>query len=164
MGNNVEAIKLGEEALKKAPNDEARARFTQFIDSVKNNRQGVGPQSANSEQGAAAAVDRAPSATADTAQAGSADAPVAGSNPPIDAVVRQVKDNPVAGPKFARFEVADGGATVKLFFNQFPMEAMPPFVRDKFLNKMKDAGRGGALKTIIILDADQGTEMARVSP
>lgn len=143
MGNSIEAIKLGEEALKKAPSDEARARFSQFIDSVKGNRQSVGPE-----------VRKTTASSASTPEG----------DPAVLKVVQQVKENQISGPKFVRHELANGGATLKLFFKQFPMEAMPPFIRDRFLNKLKDAGAGGKLKDIIVLDADQGTEMARIQP
>jgi tetratricopeptide (TPR) repeat protein len=154
MGNSVEAIKLGEEALKKAPSDEARARFTQFIDSVRNNKQAVGPEAATSSSAKPVASMQSTASTTAAAEP----------SPAIAAVVAHVQQNDIAGPKFSRYEVADEGATVKLYFKQFPMEAMPPFIRDRFLNKLKDAGRGGTLKEIVVLDADQGTEMARVKP
>ncbi len=50
-------------------------------------------------------------------------------------VVESIRSNPIAGPKFVSFEEEQG--TLKLYFDNFPMQAMPPVAREKFLGNIK---------------------------
>ncbi len=78
---------------------------------------------------------------------------------PVDAVVAHIKQNPVAGPKFARHELQDG--VLKLYFTNFPMSQMPPFVREKFTNEVKDKvlESKAPVSKILFLDADTKEEL-----
>lgn len=60
-----------------------------------------------------------------------------GNLPTEQQIVDLVSKNPVAGSKFVRSELASNG-TLKLYFNEFPMQAMPPFAKDKFLGPIKN--------------------------
>lgn len=128
MGNPAEALTAGERAMKLAPNEEARARFADFMKTVKG--EGV---------------------------AKTASAPSAPSNEPP--VVAFLRNNPVAGPKFVRFE--EEGKNLKVFFKDFPMEQMPPFAKDKFLGGVKAAAKG--LGTVTFVDATTGRELEKVT-
>lgn len=126
MGNPTEALTAGERAMKLAPNDEAKARFADFMKTVKGN-----------------------SAT-----------PPAPSNPANEPrVVAFLRNNPVAGPKFVRFE--EDGKNLKVFFKDFPMEQMPPFAKDKFLSGVKGAAAG--LGSITFIDVATGRELEKVT-
>lgn len=105
MGRNKEALELGSKALSLSPNDEARARFGGFLDSLKGSR------------------------GADSV------APMAGeTSNPVDDFIKQ---HQIAGPKFVRSEIS--GTLISVYFKNFPMAAMPEFVRDSFVSKTKAA-------------------------
>lgn len=79
----------------------------------------------------------------------------------IGKFIQVVKSNPVAGPKFVRYEDVSGG-TLKLFFAEFPMKQMPPFAKEKFFGGLKAAAlSSGAknLKTIVFIDHATGAQM-----
>jgi tetratricopeptide (TPR) repeat protein len=124
MGEKSEALATGERALTLAPSDEARARFSDFLKTVKSD-----PPSEP------AALRKAE-----------------------PAVVQFLKNNPIAGPKFDRFE--ERGGELKVFFRDFPMEQMPPFAKDKFLGGVKGAAQG--LSSVVFIDASSGKQLERL--
>ena len=73
-------------------------------------------------------------------------------------VVAFLRNNPIAGPKFVRFE--ERGGEMRVFFKDFPMEQMPPFAKDKFLGGVRAAAKG--LQRIVFLDAASGRELEKV--
>lgn len=110
-GDKEQALKAGEEALAVSPNAEARARLSDFLASV-----------------SAAGANQSGDATTQDANRNSAPATV-------DSIVSIVRDSPVAGPKYARFEVnSDKDLIIEM--NDFPMDKMPPFVRQQFSEKI----------------------------
>ena len=106
-GDKEKALKAGAEALAVSPNEEARARLSDFLSSVS-----AAPTDAN------LAPDTKKSAGG------------------IDSIVAVVRDSPVAGPKMARFELtADKDIVIEM--NDFPVDKMPPFVRQQFSDKIQ---------------------------
>ncbi len=147
-GNLPKAKELGNNALKVAPSEDARARFSAFVQSL-------------DEEGAASSPERgnvAPQPAA--AQAGGPAAPKTG----IDGFIQAVRSNPIAGPKFATYESGKDG-TLRLLFRNFPMQGMPPFAKEKFFSNLKKAAADAGLSDVselAFVDADTGVEMERV--
>lgn len=139
-GNREKALEIGERSLAIAPSEDARARFSAFLDSVKNG---------------------SVRADVDTPERGTKNMQKL---PPIAALSESIKANPVAGPKFSHLELLANGA-VAMYFHDFPMSAMPPFAKDKFLGGIK-----GKIKELNITEARElsfvdlgsGKEMERV--
>ncbi|MGH7859587.1 MAG: tetratricopeptide repeat protein, partial [Candidatus Binatia bacterium] len=84
-------------------------------------------------------------------------------------IERSLRTHPIAGPKVVRFEwssPSDG----RVVFHEFPMEAMPEFVRTKFLDRVKSelaearraAGAEGPAR-LELVDRDSGKVMATVT-
>lgn len=142
MGKQAEALATGERAIAEAPSDEARARFSEFMTTVKE-----GPKKQEMP----------------TAVRGNV-APPTALPPEGAAIAEQMKSNSVAGRKFAGAEMRDG-TTLVLNFNDFPMEQMPPFVREKFTNGVKEqlAKGSGTVKTVIFYDKQQQRELTTVT-
>lgn len=69
-------------------------------------------------------------------EAAGSEAPKRGNLSHFDTIVETVKNNPVAGPKFVDHYISTSGDLV-LLVRDFPMDKMPPFVKDKFLNGIK---------------------------
>lgn len=117
-GEILKAKAIGGDALKLAPSDDARARFSSFVSSLDQAAEGGQSQSANSAS--------APAPAASAAQGG------------LASFIETIRSNPVAGPKFAGYEQV-GANTIRLKFNNFPMAQMPPFAKQKFFSGIKDA-------------------------
>ena len=66
---------------------------------------------------------------------------------PHEKLIAFVRDNPIAGPKFAGANYAADG-TLTLQFSAFPMDKMPPFAKEKFLNGIKDFAEENAVKDV----------------
>ena len=70
------------------------------------------------------------------------------------------RDHPIVGPKMTDFQVQDRKAT--LYVKAFPMEAMPPFVRERFDAKVREQlGRFEQQPSLEIRDADNLEVLAR---
>ena len=90
---------------------------------------------------------------------------------PFQAAVEQAfRDHPIMGPRIVRFEWS-GPATGKVVVQNFPMEGMPPAVREKFaarlgqeLRSAQDAHHVGEDVRVDIADAGSGVVMATVIP
>jgi len=139
MGQKPKALEVGARALTSAPSEEARARFSSFLDSVKN----------ESETPVAA-----PDAKTELAFAGAKE-----TTPGLQGVEDFIRANEIAGPKFVRAAVVDG--IVALYFNEFPMDKMPPFVREKFSTSVTEKVRSLVPNAVRVsfVDATSGVEM-----
>lgn len=153
-GDIPKAKELSQSALALAPSEDARARFSAFVsslDSAAESDAGVVPASAKGSS-------PAPAKAAEVSQAPGATKGVAG-------FIQVVKSNPVAGPKFVRYEEPAGG-TLKLFFADFPMKQMPPFAKEKFFNGLKASIQSSGLtdlKTLAFIDHATGAQMETLS-
>jgi len=93
-----------------------------------------------------------------------------GSSPFQTAVEHAFRNHPIVGPKIVRFEWS-GPAAGRVLVENFPMEAMPAAVREKFTTHMGDELRTAQSTNHIdgpvrveIADASSGTVMATVTP
>ena len=154
MGKKNEAISAGEKALSLAPNEEARERFSQFLSEVKNASM---PDQQEKSAGPAAKQP----ATQPAASSGPS-APPAAAGSAATVLGDFVKANPVAGPKFVE-SVDKGNGVIALYFRAFPMEGMPPFVKDKFVNGIKLKAMDLGVQTILFVDKDSGQEMVKTA-
>jgi tetratricopeptide (TPR) repeat protein len=125
----------------------------------------------------AASDASAPPAEAPAVQsqtAGAAAAPLASSASATsgtfhDAVADMIRKLPVAGPKVAAVQWPSA-MRARVTMDNFPMDAMPPFARDKFLANIrsglesaKNAHRVAGKVTVDIADAESGRVMESVS-
>ena len=92
------------------------------------------------------------------------------SSPFQSAVERAFRSHPIVGPKIVRFEWS-GPAAGRVLVENFPMEAMPPAVREKFTTHMgeelrsaQNANHVDGPVRVEIADASSGTVMATVTP
>lgn len=71
------------------------------------------------------------------------DAPAKPKEPttPQHEIETYVRTNSIAGPKFSHAELAAGNI-LKLYFENFPMQAMPPFAKEKFFGPIKNILQG----------------------
>src|SRR6266566_1286395 len=105
---------------------------------------------------------------------GAAAAPPAdggGARTPFQAAVeRAFRTHPIMGPRIVRFEWTTPGAG-RVLVQNFPMEGMPPAVREKFIGRLADELRSaagahpvdGAVR-VEIADLATGTVMVTVAP
>jgi tetratricopeptide (TPR) repeat protein len=144
QGDLLKAKETGAAALNMAPSDEARARFSAFMTNLE------------AQAGA-------------TSVRGNVTAPEAGQGAPTAAAgvasfVAQVKNNPVAGPKFVGHEEVKD--ELRLTFKDFPMSQMPPFAKDKFFGSLKKAAQEANIsqvKTISFIDLATGKVMDQIA-
>lgn len=69
-----------------------------------------------------------------------------------------IKSNPIAGNKFVKSEQV--GEVLNLYFKDFPMQAMPPFAKEKFFSQLYPQVPSG-VKEIVFLDSESGKELDR---
>lgn len=153
MGKKADALSAAEIALPLAPNDEARARFSNFIQELKKDPKDSSP--AAQESGAPSQASNRDNqsisrSTALAATAGNA----------VEVISAFVKGNSVAGRKFVEAKETTPG-TIALYFKEFPMEGMPEYVRNKFVNSIKLKAVDLGVQTLSFVDQDTGTEMVR---
>lgn len=140
-GDVSKAKELGNTALQLAPSEDARARFSAFVTAL---------DTSSTEKPAAAASQQAAAASSGTTG--------------IDGFIASIKANPVAGPKFVRYDDANDG-TLKLVFANFPMSQMPPFAKEKFFGGIKAAAKQNGLEKISavsFIDSATGAEMEKL--
>lgn len=146
-GDVPKAKQVGSTALSLAPSDEARARFSAFVSSLD--------------------AAHADSVASDSPQRG---APGASSQEPessaggVSGFIQAIKQNPVAGPKFVRYEQTDG-KTLQLVFRAFPMNQMPPFAKEKFFGSLRTAAKNNNLtgvERLVFVDELTDSEMETV--
>ena len=104
-----------------------------------------------------------------TAAASSASGSSGSSGTFQDAVADMMRNLPVAGPKVAAVQWPST-MRAKVMMDNFPMDAMPPFARDKFiadiksgLTNAKSAHKVAGTVTVDIADAQSGRVMGSVS-
>jgi cytochrome c-type biogenesis protein CcmH/NrfG len=102
--------------------------------------------------------------------AGEAAAPAATRTPFQAAVEEALRGHPIMGPRIARFEWQAPG-TGRVLVNNFPMEAMPDEVREKFIGRLGQELRtaSGAHPVdgpvrLEVADASSGSVMATAKP
>jgi tetratricopeptide (TPR) repeat protein len=151
-GDIAAAKKIGGDALAAAPSEDARARFSSFVESL---------DQAKSE-GDVGSVKQAEAGTSEQADVGASKQALKVGG--IDGFVSALRANPVAGPKFVRYEQT--GATLRLYYRDFPMSQMPPFAKDKFLGGIRSAlaqnGLAG-VKEVVFTDAVSQSAMETLS-
>ncbi|MFN4895743.1 MAG: CDC27 family protein [Pseudomonadota bacterium] len=136
-GEIIKAKAIGSDALKMAPSEDARARFSSFVASL------------------------------DQAAVGDASQPVTAQQDNslgLGGFVKAVQSNPVAGPKFAGYEQA-GPSTLRLKFKDFPMGQMPPFAKQKFFTGLKESlakNNLAEISMIEFIDATSGEIIERL--
>ncbi len=137
-GDKKQAREIGQRALQYAPSAEARERFNEFLSSL-----------SAEDQASASAPMKGPSVV--SARGGSAGG--------IAAIDQFVRGNQVAGSKFLKAELREDA--IVLTFKDFPMEKMPPFVRDKFAQSIIDQAKQMTpqVRTIVFVDAESSAEM-----
>lgn len=130
-GDVEKAKLLAQDALKAAPNAEAKERFNGFVRSLEGQGTGAG--------------------------AGSLPDDAATSNP----VTQYLAGHPIAGSKFVKAQFAANG-DLQILMRDFPMEGMPPVVREKFATGIK-AKMPKSLKKVALIDEATGNTMAEVT-
>jgi tetratricopeptide (TPR) repeat protein len=139
-GDISKAKAIGSDALKMAPSDDARARFSSFVSSL-------------DDAGVSSSQQAPPAASA---KAEGADG--------VEAFIATVTSNPVAGPKFAGYEQS-GTSVLRLRFKDFPMAQMPPFAKQKFFTGLKEAlakSNLSGVKQLEFVDAASGSVMEKL--
>lgn len=130
IGKRDKALEMGQRALAHSPSPEAHARFSEFLNALAGRAE-------------ASAQSAAPSQ------------PAPGGAAQLAAFIQQ---NPIAGPKFVSFDTPSD-QMLKVFFRAFPMEAMPPFAKEKFYSSIRTKAAElnlSSLKTVEFIDADSG--------
>ena len=102
---------------------------------------------------------------------GSDAAPRAAAGSPFQSAVEEAfRAHPIMGPRIVRFEWS-GPAAGRVLVQNFPMEGMPPAVREKFAARLGEQLRTAQEKNQVagpvrmeIADAGSGTVMATVTP
>lgn len=97
--------------------------------------------------------------------------PGGGAPSPFQAAVEKAfREHPIMGPRIVRFEWTAPGAG-RVLVREFPMQAMPPQVREKFTTRLRDQLRSAQSATQVegqvqmeIADASSGAVMATVTP
>jgi hypothetical protein len=114
-------------------------------------------------------VDAADAPAAGGAAPAASSSAVASSGTFQDAVADMIHKLPVAGPKVAAVQWPST-TRAKVMMDNFPMDAMPPFARDKFiadiksgLESAKSAHKVAGTVTVDIADAQSGRVMESVS-
>lgn len=112
-GKSKEALAMSKKAEAHAPDQASREKFTQFLSQLLDSKAETDkPKDSNN----------ALNPTHDTAKA-------------MQEFDNFIRANPVAGPKFVRSELL-GDGTLNLYMRQFPVEQMPPAVREKFIGSI----------------------------
>jgi tetratricopeptide (TPR) repeat protein len=142
-GELLKAKAIGTDALRVAPSEDARARFSSFVSSLDPGNAGTQSQQASSAQPAAAPADVSSA---------------------VASFIKVVASNPVAGPKFAGY-VQPAESILQLKFSNFPMAQMPPFAKQKFFTGLKKAlaqSNLSQIEQLEFVDAATGEVMERL--
>jgi tetratricopeptide (TPR) repeat protein len=135
MGDKVKSKAVGTQALAAAPNAEAKERFSKFLASL--------DKEPTPQRGNISSADSKPATNTN-----------ATFEPSIQAVVDQVKNNPVAGKKFVDAKLTNADS-LTISLDNFPVSQMPPFVKDKFLGSIRAKAFSGdsPLKSVVLFDS-----------
>ena len=117
-GEKKLALKNGRRALTVAPSEEARAKLGQYIAKISG---GKAPSASNG------------------ARAGQREHGV-------ENFIELLKKNRIAGPKLNKWKISAN--SLLLYFDDFPMAAMPPFAKEKFFKIIKENAKGADLAEI----------------
>jgi tetratricopeptide (TPR) repeat protein len=121
-GNKVKAKEAQQEALPFAQDNSTKEKFVVFIDEILNPKPN----------------------TAKVVEAGPL--PQRPTDPALTGLDSDIRSNPVAGPKYV-YSRLDGEILILNFAN-FPMSAMPPFAKDKFVNSIRESISNNKLSQI----------------
>ena len=146
-GDLVKAKEFGSTALNLAPSDEAKARFSAFMNTLEGGAGGA--------QSSSPARGNVPVKSAETMGAPSG----------VVGFISTIRANPVAGPKFVRYEDKKPGV-LRLFFREFPMGQMPPFAKEKFFGSLRQAAKASkidGIRSIVFIDDATENEMEVIS-
>lgn len=141
VGDLQKSIERGEKALTVAPSEDAKKGFLEFFDKLRSSHAGV-----NTTLGSQTIQ------TASSAPAGVAE------------LASFVQSNQIAGPKFVNYEML-GTNILALRFQSFPMAAMPPFPKEKFLTGIKTKAselKISAISEIHFIDSASGEVMEKL--
>ena len=143
--------------------DASSNRVMQSVTVSASDAQASGAASSAAEGGSTQSASVAAAASATSSSASGA------SSSFQDAVANMMRNLPVAGPKVAAVQWPST-MRAKVMMDNFPMDAMPPFARDKFiadiksgLTGAKNAHKVDSTVTIDIADAQSGRVMESVS-
>lgn len=136
QGNKKSAREAGARAIAVAPSKEARDQIDAFLARLENKPLEAAQKSQKSSL--------SPATNGASAQ-----------------IIEAIRTNPVAGPKFVDGEERDGVLTIRM--RQFPMSAMPPFAREKFLGSIRSAAPAGTILEVRFVDADSGGALGSLS-
>ena len=145
-GDLTKAKEYGATALNLAPSDEAKARFSAFMNTLGG---GAAAQSDSPVRG------NVPAKSAETLGAPSG----------LVGFISTIRANPIAGPKFVRYEEKKSGV-LRLFFRDFPMGQMPPFAKEKFFGSLRQAAKASKIdgvRSIVFIDEATENEMEVIS-
>jgi tetratricopeptide (TPR) repeat protein len=134
-GDTKTALSIGRKALEKAPSAETSSRFQDFLYSLEHKKS-----------------EKEPS-------------PLIGKGGSATELAAYISQNPVAGPKYVRFE-SPSEHELKVYFHDFPMEAMPPFAKEKFFSGIQEKAnelRLVSLERVIFIDANSGKTLATLA-
>ena len=145
-GDLSKAKEVGSTALNLAPSDEAKARFSAFMNTLEG---GAGAQSSSPARG------NVPVKSVETIGAQSG----------VVGFISTIRANPIAGPKFVRYDDKRKGI-LRLFFRDFPMGQMPPFAKEKFFGSLRQAAKASKIDgvtSIIFIDDATENQMEAIS-
>ena len=137
-GQTEEMRKAGEEALALATDDRARAMLESFLQKMGQPEEGS--RGEGTQQGSSEVL---------TSKSTPQFASMKGT-PSALKVMDFLSKNPVAGPKLRGFQ--EEGSTLRVLLDNFPMEAMPPFAREKFLGGLREFMKAESIADINLIE------------
>jgi cytochrome c-type biogenesis protein CcmH/NrfG len=149
LGEIEEMRKAGDEALALATDDRARAMLESFLQKIAQAGEG------KDEVGG----------TLETTSTSTPQFATLKGTPSGLKVMDFLSKNPVAGPKLRGFQ--EEGSTLRVLLDNFPMEAMPPFAREKFLGGIREFLKAEKITDIDLIefrDATTGKQEGTLQP
>ena len=146
LGDINGALGAIDTAVKVAPSTEARERIERFKASLLTPKKNLASDDSGKK--------KEETVSANTAQDVDTSSLVGG---PVAAVTAYLKEHQIAGPKFVASQLEDQKIVIQM--KDFPMQAMPPIAREKFIGGIRaiaDKSGGQQLK-ILVRDATLGT-------
>jgi tetratricopeptide (TPR) repeat protein len=146
LGDINGALGAIDTAVKVAPSTEAKERIERFRTSLLTPKKNLAANDSSKTSGEAA--------SGNTAKDVDAASPAGG---PVAAVTAYLKEHQIAGPKFVASQLEDQKIVIRMM--DFPMQAMPPIVREKFIGGIRAIAdkNGGQQLKISVRDANLGT-------
>lgn len=161
LGDIKGALEAIDTAVNIAPSAEAKERIERFKATLlappkksPSPEAAEGASARNANAGKIANSQTVSSASVSSASVSSS--AVSSSSGPAAAVAAYLRENQVAGPKFVSTE--QEGQKIVIFMRDFPMEAMPPFAREKFVGGIRGVANknGGTQLKISVKDVSSG--------